>query len=742
MKNILKGMLSVVLVIAMLLCSVVPVFAAAEEEYICELRLVYADDYEEAREILDDSDFSDYELFDENLNEGTGEDGVWLAYKVTTDIEDAITDMAVMTMNGGYQAGNYQEMIKQSYDEYIEMGSVYLEAINYFIEAYEAGHYLAKSAYRQLNFYAIEEDYDGEKLGDIFLDGVDESELATMFMEGNSYALKNIRSLIAMGVSYNADGKTYLQKVADEAAKYTADNTIYKNEKYDELAQMIAETIPTIVVLLKELEPNEAELDYTAEEYTDAEMYYSEAKFVADSLREVDYLGEQTLYEFMMGYKVNKKDYSSLYPLVAALNEGQVAMTKVAHYYDAIRYSMSKFPEEVLDTMLDEAEETYGENPFDLYTGVDRSVYEGTFALTTAAYRENAYSELNKLDDYFNFSGASVDAMEIGITGVLGGILFASGCMFRHDELLSFESHYEWMINSYPRHVETKIAEVASGAGPSNFTNAEYVEGLYNAYYPDGSATTFAEKLGTLQGGSDKLLSVQADNINNIAMQTAKAKSSVLPASSSAPVGFASTVFMLAGGALMVYSAVRLGMTIYNYYNPEYTDIPVALVDLVETVDGDRYIKYDVVYEAETRENNEYAPGDLNAYEAKAWNALFYTKSYEAGKPLLADEFSVSDTNNKPRTNYLGVHGFGESVCYNLNRYNFDEDVSIYLSVKQSKNQKSAVADVPEVIGSVFGAGFLFLAGGIGVLVGVGGTVATNGIIKKNKAKAKAKSEA
>jgi hypothetical protein len=193
---------------------------------------------------------------------------------------------------------------------------------------------------------------------------------------------------------------------------------------------------------------------------------------------------------------------------------------------------------------------------------------------------------------------------------------------------------------------------------------------------------------------------------------------------------------MLAGGALMVYSAVKLGMTIYNYYNPEYTDIPVSLVDLVETVDGDRYIKYDVVYEAEPREENEYCPADLNVFEAKAWNALYFTKSYEAGKPLLADEFSLSNTNNKPKSNYLAVHAFGENICYNLNRYNFDEDVSIYLSVKQSKNQKSAVADVPEVIGSMFGAGFVFLAGGLGVLVGVGGTLATNGIIKKrNKSK-------
>lgn len=31
-------------------------------------------------------------------------------------------------------------------------------------------------------------------------------------------------------------------------------------------------------------------------------------------------------------------------------------------------------------------------------------------------------------------------------------------------------------------------------------------------------------------------------------------------------------------------------------------------------------------------------------------------------------------------------HRFAEVVCYDLNKYNFDDDTSIYLSVKQSKN--------------------------------------------------------
>ena len=180
MKKVFYSMIAAILVIATVCSLAVPAFAAGEEEYISELRLVYAEDYDEAKAIIAEGEFKEYKVLNENLNENSDEIGVWLAYKTTTDIEDAITDLAIMQMNGGYSEGNYQEMIKQSYDEYVAMGQIYLDAINYFVEAYDADDYLAEVARRQLNFYNVvsinipEEDgptFEGERLGDIFYDG-------------------------------------------------------------------------------------------------------------------------------------------------------------------------------------------------------------------------------------------------------------------------------------------------------------------------------------------------------------------------------------------------------------------------------------------------------------------------------------------------------------------------------------------------------------------------------------------
>ena len=155
MRHIFKHILTVMLVLSMLTCAVLPAYAEGEEEYLCDLRLIYADDYKEAKQILADTEFEDYTLLDENLNANTGKTGVWLAYQTTTDVEDAITDIAIMQMQGGYSEGNYQKMIDQSYSNYKAMGDNYLVAIDYFIEGYEAGHYLSTIAYRQLNFYNV-----------------------------------------------------------------------------------------------------------------------------------------------------------------------------------------------------------------------------------------------------------------------------------------------------------------------------------------------------------------------------------------------------------------------------------------------------------------------------------------------------------------------------------------------------------------------------------------------------------
>ena len=150
----------------------------------------------------------------------------------------------------------------------------------------------------------------------------------------------------------------------------------------------------------------------------------------------------------------------------------------------------------------------------------------------------------------------------------------------------------------------------------------------------------------------------------------------------------------------------------YGYYNPDYTPIPNVMVDVKETDTGDKYVKYTAakVYEdGALSEKN----ADLNAYEGKEWNALYYTKDATAGN-CLTPNFVFSDSNNTVARRHQGVSMFGETTAFNLNSHVFNSDAKgAYLTVRYS-NPKKAAADLPTVVGSMFSGGALYLVTALG----------------------------
>ena len=764
-------MIAAMLVLCMLVTTASGA-TATKEVYVSDLRLIYADNYNQATQVLKEAKLEGYKVLNQNLNRESKETGTWLAYKTTTDVEDAITDIAVMQMDGGYNLGNFQEMIKQSRENYEKMGTTYLAAIDYFAEAYNADNFLSQLAYRQLNFYTGLDKRGGQLLGDVFVSGtLTNQELATMFLEGNTYVLSNLRSLLAMGVSYNADGKTYLEKVA-EAAEEMASNLKSYQDDYEETAALIAPALEVFRNMFVELKAYEADMDYSDETFTDEEIKYAEAKGIAEMMREVQYLDGKTLYDFCLEYIRDDEDYTKLFPLAAALNQGQLAMTQVAHYYDVVRYSVTDLPQEVLEAELAEAEKIYLVDPFDIYTGMDRTMFSGSFALTSAADRADAYTEDGLTAAFFGNGNALFTSLNIAV-GVGGAAIFAGAIVKSLKKPVSsatgdlaremasvIKTKTESALNAFSSLTPSQALEKCSlvTSGPeyvlNNATAAlsqkySTTADLFTAwlekcpdYKVEMSQWNFLQKYEYLSKNGNYLTGTDAELMQKLAFerdtaifntktQTLQAERATREAAVSSTKVTAGVMYLV-GGLMMLYSAAMMVYTVVSYYYPKYSDIPLEMVDLLNTADGDRYIKYDVVREAKAQSNGVYAAADVNAFAGERWNALYFTKSYEAGKPLLAT-FALSTASNKAGANYAPVHRFGETVCYDLNKYNFKRCPSVYLSVKQGEGEKAAVASVPELIGSMFSEGTLLLAGGVGMLLGIGGTLTTISWRKKRK---------
>jgi hypothetical protein len=176
---------------------------------------------------------------------------------------------------------------------------------------------------------------------------------------------------------------------------------------------------------------------------------------------------------------------------------------------------------------------------------------------------------------------------------------------------------------------------------------------------------------------------------------------------------------LILAGAIMVGVSIWQLTKLYNQYEVTYTDIPDNMVDVVSYQDGDRFVNYKNVpayyYNDKgvltTREN------DLNAYDGRQWVSLYYTKNYEAGYCLTSSPDLIATEAEK--TGYTSVHLFGRSDGYNTNAYcNRNNAEAVYLAFKYSTNQKSAVTDIPDIVGSVFNIGTIAISATTGFAIG------------------------
>ena len=109
--------ISLILTVLMLVTALpITAFAAKQETYIKEIRISTASTADAAKKWLTDNG---YIVVDTDLNQKTGKDYVYIGYKTTTNPDEAITDISLMQMDGGYSFAEYEAMLASDadYDE-------------------------------------------------------------------------------------------------------------------------------------------------------------------------------------------------------------------------------------------------------------------------------------------------------------------------------------------------------------------------------------------------------------------------------------------------------------------------------------------------------------------------------------------------------------------------------------------------------------------------------------------------
>ena len=611
--------------------------AATNEQFLSDIALVYEDSVEDAQAAIAGTD---WKLYNKDLNPNADymfDDGVYLIYKTSTNVEDAITDLRVMDMYGGYATTNYQKQLENSRNQYMQAIADLRKATDEFKTLYNAGDDMAELAYRQMNYYKDVRTENGTetdmKMGDFFLNMPTDDKIVQVMMEGNSVVVSNLISLLAVGIS-GASGTTLATRIAE---KYAIKDTL-TDEEYHEDAKSLATSFETIKAKLIRFDALKEEYNFEDDDMTEEEyVFLTEYATIADLMTIIQF-GETTLADFIKGTWTTK----DLYPIVAAFTPGQKALVGMGQIETVLKYSSPSKPIEELTKAVEEVEkEIKDENGnlkvFDVYAGVDREIFKGDFAMTTEAERQQALT--GKTWDMSDATSRSV-GMTVGY--IISGV------------------------------VDLAIAGTAAGIA------------IKTAVLKSSIATAGAA-----------LKKVAAINrVSSIAVEKAATEKAL--ATFTAKWGAIQTPMAVVAIAFALILAGGYGLaTWYNYYNPDYLEIPTTLIDVKETDLGDKYVKYNAAKVFNGEEGQEVA--DFNAYEGKEWIALYYTKDATAGN-CLTPNFVYRENNNTVSKRHQGISMFGEDNAFNLNSHVYNDDAAgIYLTVRYSTTKKAA-ADMPTVV--------------------------------------------
>ncbi len=439
--------------------------AVTEGKYLKELRVASADSEDKAKSLLTESG---YTVIDQNVNKDadvlmSSKKAVYIGYTTTDNITEAVRDVSLMNTNGGYVITDFQTAVNDLLPDLAITEEDHIAMIQDYRSKYNAGSPAAKMAYQELNRFI--EDDSGKLLGDYLLD-VDLtpttkdhiSDFMNFYMTISKSMLGIVDTWLAFSTASYGDA-TFPARIANmsaddiESAKADRVNLSHAETLLPYL-QSYSETLNDAANMIDEMGVDSEQLLKDS----DAELTTEEATMAVfdlylDHLENFAY-GDETFADLLLNDELTADDLTLL---ASQMSDAQIAAVKNVGFdlvmrsemldantwnqYDdmnELQKEISKKIDEVVAQVCEKSsayrDQLEEGKPLSVYYGIDRSILEGTVAVTSSAIRQmqatSDYSALTGSDDETDLYGLLV----MGVGGAISAGLLAGGAYIIRSE--------------------------------------------------------------------------------------------------------------------------------------------------------------------------------------------------------------------------------------------------------------------------------------------------------------------
>lgn len=657
MKRLFRSLLCIVLSLAMLL-ETLPLGAAATGQDVEEV--LYVKDVK----IFTDSDRDSaaqqgYILLNDDLNQDSSGNPVYLGYQTTTDPAEAVYDLKLMNMNGGYKFTNIDEIYSQQGDTFSLLAKWFLTLLEAYRDAYNNDSPMAHSVIDALNIFRLDSPDNLSNsvygFGDAIVnsDFLYEPVIMELLLFCDSTYVDTIIKLLSMGIQ---DQNNWLYTLSSKGpyksgVDYTQGLSYVQNS--EDLQKAAQQLLPILqqhsqIYNLMEKTGSFDEAEYDADGNLVQKTYYvptaEEAQILEYCMGLEDYYkatfdelalygyGDQTLKDFFCSLEgLSKSKANQLYPLLASLTPGQYA----ALYFGSV-------PEMVLGTRITPQEE--------VITGDELTAQD--FSQTFAVVMESA-----------------IDTYGISRVYLYDGV---DEALLRNDTSVAFTEEAE-------RHKATT-------------GELDYFENTLDLQKDFEYNLRFVAFLGM------GCLGIAAISKISVGITTMAIGAEALAAAASAAGfkgGFCSLLLSLSGGTGIIitlavvavaflFSVIVYAIDYYEANHPDWDDYPIPdyLYDVTNT---SHHVPVYTMYEA-VKQNDTDEPADLNTFDGKQWLVLYasHDNADSTRSPIKAENLKVQIGDGVTPDGYTPLCEFGEVLAKDLNAYDNDNtSMGIYLFYQQ-----------------------------------------------------------